>query len=241
MRQSRIMSMVEAATNVTVGYVLAIATRDASRSRGSASPPASGAPDYRTFFIGFSLARSYLCAGRSRGCADAAACLTGGHRCSYLTWQKDKRIGGMRDQESIRERLAKLEALFARGATEGERAAAGAAMERLQARLDRAAPPQDETEIELQYSLPDVWAVRLFVALCRRHGITPYRYPRQRRTTVMVYVRKSTFEQTIASEFQALYQELTAYFDETVHHLIANAMHSDGDDETLEQRQIGHR
>ena len=98
----------------------------------------------------------------------------------------------MQDRGDIRERLAKLEALFARGATEGERAAAGAALERLQARRD--AGQSDEPEIELQYSLPDVWAVRLFVALCRKHGVTPYRYPRQRRTTVMVRVRQSAFE-----------------------------------------------
>jgi len=145
----------------------------------------------------------------------------------------------MRDQDDIRERLAKLEALFARGATEGERAAAGAALERLQARLDPAGSPRDEPEIELQYSLPDVWAVRLFVALCRKHGVKPYRYPRQRRTTVMVRVQQAAFEQTIAAEFQALHRELTTYFDETVNHLIANVMKSDGDDETLEQRQIG--
>ncbi|WP_446681818.1 DUF7220 family protein [Chelativorans intermedius] len=37
MKQSRFMSMVEAATNVVVGYVLAIATRDTSCSRGSGS------------------------------------------------------------------------------------------------------------------------------------------------------------------------------------------------------------
>ena len=145
----------------------------------------------------------------------------------------------MRDQGDIRERLAKLEALFARGATEGERAAAGAALERLQARLDPAGSPRDEPESELQYSLPDVWAVRLFVALCRKHGVKPYRYPRQRRTTVMVRVRQAAFERTIAAEFQALHRELTTYFDETLNHLIANVMKSDGDDETLEQRQIG--
>ena len=92
----------------------------------------------------------------------------------------------MRDKGDIRERLAKLEALFARGATEGERAAAGAALERLQARLDLAGSPRDEPEIEMQYTLPDVWAVHLFVALCRKNGVNPYRYPRQRRTTVMV-------------------------------------------------------
>jgi len=143
----------------------------------------------------------------------------------------------MQDHGDIRERLAKLEALFARGATEGERAAAGAALERLQARRDSG--QSDEPEIELQYSLPDVWAVRLFVALCRKHGVTPYRYPRQRRTTVMVRVRQSAFEQTIAAEFQTLHKELTRYFNEMVDHLIDNVMQSDGDDETLEQRRIG--
>lgn len=145
----------------------------------------------------------------------------------------------MRGDADIRDRLAKLEALFARGATAGERAAAGAALERLQARRDLAAPEAEEPEIELQYSLPDVWSVRLFVALCRKHGVKPYRYPRQRRTTVMVRVRKTAFEQTIAAEFQELHRELTTYFGEMVNHLIANVMKSDGDDESLEQRQIG--
>jgi len=145
----------------------------------------------------------------------------------------------MRSDGDIRERLAKLEALFARGATAGERAAAGAALERLQARFDLAAPEaEEEPEIELQYSLPDVWSVRLFVALCRKHGVKPYRYPRQRRTTVMVRVRKAAFERTIGAEFQELHRELTTYFGEMVNHLIANVMKSDGDDETLEQRQI---
>ncbi len=145
----------------------------------------------------------------------------------------------MRNAGDIRERLEKLEALFARGATAGERAAAGAALERLQSRLDLSEQAADEPEIELQYSLPDVWAVRLFVALCRKHGVKPYRYPRQRRTTVMVRVRKTSFERTIAAEFQTMHRELTSYFGEMVDHLIANVMKADGNDETLEQRQIG--
>ena len=142
-----------------------------------------------------------------------------------------------RDRD-IREKLAKLEQLFARGATPGERAAAGAARDRLQASLNVEAAHDAEPEIELQYSLPDVWSVRIFVALCRKHGVRPYRYPRQRRTTVMVRARQAGFERTVASEFRTLYRELTAYFDETVNHLIADAMKSDGDDETLEQRQL---
>lgn len=103
----------------------------------------------------------------------------------------------MADDKDIREKLAKLEALFARGATAGERAAAGAARDRLQQKLSFAAEEGDAPEIELQYSLPDVWSVRIFVALCRKNGIHPCRYPRQRRTTVMVRVRQSHFEQTV--------------------------------------------
>jgi len=157
----------------------------------------------------------------------------------YACLDRNKWTDRMRDQGDIRERLSKLEALFARGATAGERAAAGAALERLQARLDLAGSAAVEPEIEVQYSLPDIWAVRLFVALCRKHGVKPYRYPRQRRTTVMVRVRQTAFEQTIAAEFRELHRELTSYFGEMVNHLIANVMKSDGDDETLEQRQIG--
>ena len=144
----------------------------------------------------------------------------------------------MTSDRDIHEKLAKLEQLFARGATPGERAAASAARDRLQAKLDVGVTDGADPEIELQYSLPDVWSVRIFVALCRKHGVRPYRYPRQRRTTVMVRVRQASFERTVASEFRTLYREVTAYFDETVNHLIADAMKSDGDDEALEQRQL---
>lgn len=140
----------------------------------------------------------------------------------------------MGEFQDIRERLTKLEALFARGATAGERAAAGAALERMQARLKN----KNEAEIEVKYSLPDAWSVRLFVAICRKHGVQPFRYRRQRRTTVMVRIRKSEFERTVAAEFHALHQELTSYFAEMVDHLISDVMKSDGDDDNLEQRQI---
>ena len=146
----------------------------------------------------------------------------------------------MQGSKDIADRLAKLEALFARGATEGERAAAGAAIERLQARLDlNEAAPGSEPEIELQYSLPDVWALRLFIALCRKAGVRPYRYSRQRRTTVMVRVRQSEFERTVMAEFNTLHRALTETFGEIVDHLIADAMHGDGDETSLDQPRIG--
>ncbi len=81
--------------------------------------------------------------------------------------------------------------------------------------------------------------MRIFVALCRKHSVKPYRYPRQRRTTVMVRVRPDAFDKTVGAEFRALHAELVAYFNDTVEHLIANAMKSDGDDENIETGLIG--
>jgi len=139
----------------------------------------------------------------------------------------------MERSEDIHAKLEKLEQLFARGPTPGERAAAGAARYRLAERLNSSA---DEEETELQYSLTDAWAVRIFVAQCRKHGVKPYWYPPQRRTT---RVRPEAFDRTVGAEFRALHAELVAYFNDTVDHLIADAMRADGDDENIETALIG--
>ena len=136
----------------------------------------------------------------------------------------------MSSQSDIYERLKKVESLFARAGTAGEAAAAAAAIDRLQAQLGKNARGPQEAEIELQYSLPDVWAVRLFFAVCRKHGISPYRYARQRRTTVVIKVRKSHFMRVVEPEFQLLHREMMAYFSETAEHLIRDMMRSDGED-----------
>ena len=135
----------------------------------------------------------------------------------------------------LREKLGKLEALFQRAGSSGEQAAAGAAIDRLKGRLrDDPADP----EIELKFSFPDAWSVRLFLAICRKHGVRPYRYPRQRRTTVMVRAREHVFDREVWPEFSALHTELESYFEEMVDHLITDAMRSDGDDSGLEAAKL---
>ena len=56
----------------------------------------------------------------------------------------------------------------------------------------------------------------------------------KRRTIVMVRVCPSSFERFSAKGFRTLQREFTAYFNETVEHLIADAIRSDGNDETLD-------
>ena len=55
----------------------------------------------------------------------------------------------------------------------------------------------------------------------------------------MVRVCPKTFDQTVGAEFRALHAALVAYFTDTVDHLIADAMKSDGDDENIETALIG--
>ena len=101
----------------------------------------------------------------------------------------------MSDDARLREKLRKIEALFAGAGTEGERLAAEAALERVRARL--AELGRHDKPIELQFSVPDTWSRHLFLALCRRYGISPYRYPRQRRSTVVLRAPRGFVEDVL--------------------------------------------
>lgn len=131
----------------------------------------------------------------------------------------------MADEDGLRARLRKIEALLAGAGTAGEREAAGAALARVRQRLaDQAVrdPP-----VEMQFSLVDGWSRQLFVALCRRYGLRPYRYPRQRRTTVMLRVPKGFLDTALWPEFQELAQELRAHLQDVTGRLIREAVHAD--------------
>jgi hypothetical protein len=121
-------------------------------------------------------------------------------------------IPGAAAEAGLREKLRKIEALFAGAATAGERAAADAAASRIRARLGRTAAT--EAPIEIRFSVPDNWSRQLFIALCRRYGITPFRYRRLRRQTVIVKAPRSFVEQVLWPEFQELSAALTAYLAE---------------------------
>jgi hypothetical protein len=135
------------------------------------------------------------------------------------------------DEQRLIDKLHRIEALFARPGTEGERAAAASAVERLRARLrDTTAldPP-----VEYRFSLADPWARRLFMALLRRYGVTPYRYHSQRRTTVMARVSRRFVDQTLWPEFVELDDTLRTYLTEVTERVIREAIHPDVQDEEV--------
>src|ERR1700676_2415665 len=105
----------------------------------------------------------------------------------------------MTSEQELREKLRKISALFEGATTLGERNAAAAAIQRVKKAL--AAMQKTEAMIEMQFPLPDRWQRRLFAALCRRYGLEPYRYQRQRYTTVIVRAPRRFIDSTLWPEY----------------------------------------
>ena len=142
-------------------------------------------------------------------------------------------------EDRLRERLEKAERLFFGAATTGERDAAGAAIERLKAKLAESA--RQDSPVEMKFSMPDAWSVKLFVALCRRYGLQPYRYARQRRTTVMVRAPRAFFDTVVWQQFSVLHVDLLLFFEETTERLIREAVHGDTADAAIMPEALAPR
>jgi hypothetical protein len=128
-------------------------------------------------------------------------------------------------ESQLREKLRKIEALFAGAGTAGERLAAEAALERVRARL--AELGRRDPSIEMQFSMSDQWSRHLFLALCRRYGMRPYRYHRQRRNTVMVRAPKGFIDEVLWPEFTELDVALKAYLHDITLRVIREEVFAD--------------
>jgi hypothetical protein len=134
----------------------------------------------------------------------------------------------MAAQPDLRERLRKIEALVEGAGTPAERDAAAAAMARLRAKLDDPAG-DDETE-ELSFSIADDWSRHLFVALCRRNGLKPYRRTKDDRATVVVRAPRSLMDGALWRQFQNIDAEMRAYLTEVTLKVIREEIHADASD-----------
>ena len=133
------------------------------------------------------------------------------------------------EHQNLVEKLKRIESLYAdRAATAGEKAAAGEARERILDRIEsfvRSDPP-----IEYSFSLQNPWSYKLFVALLRRYDIRPYRYARQRQTTIMARVPKRFLDETLWPEFKELNKVLKVYLTEITERVIRESINKDASD-----------
>jgi len=137
----------------------------------------------------------------------------------------------MTTEQELKEKLRKIEALFAGASTHGEQMAAMAARDRIREKLKGF--EAQERPVEMKFTLGDGWHLRLFLALCRRYGLNPFRRHGQRRTTVMLLVVPGFVDDILWPEFTQLAEALREYLDEATERIIREEVFKDpGDPES---------
>jgi len=132
------------------------------------------------------------------------------------------------DESILIKKLLKIEALFAGATTDGERIAAERARIRILNRLKNLA--QEDPPIEYRFSMRDKWSKKVFLALLRRYGLKPYRYYRQRYTTVMVKAPQRFVDETLWPEFKQISDELEIYLAQVTDRIVKTVIHEDSSD-----------
>ena len=79
----------------------------------------------------------------------------------------------------------------------------------------------------MRFSLPDPWSGQLFIALARRYGLRPYRYRRQRRTTIMLTMPPGFLDQTFWPEFVQINEALAEYLAEVTEKIIRDEVYGE--------------
>jgi len=131
--------------------------------------------------------------------------------------------------DQLYERLEKVRNLAEGAATDGERAAAEKAEAQLQDRIDEESAG-DEPDVEYRFSIHDPWQRRLFLAICRRHELEPFRYKRQKRQSVMVRVSERFVDEILWPEYEEMSDILTDYLDDVTTGVIENVLGQQDDD-----------
>ena len=98
-------------------------------------------------------------------------------------------------------------------------------MARLRARLRDS--EKTETAVEFRFLMRDAWARRLFLALCRRYGLEPYRKRGQRYTTVNLRAPRSFVDGVFWPHYQAIQFALREYLDAATDRAISEYVFKD--------------
>jgi hypothetical protein len=114
----------------------------------------------------------------------------------------------MSTEPELREKLRKIEAVFARPGTHGERQAAKEARDRVRAKL---AELESERALrDFRISIPDLYSRALFNWLCRKHRVKTYHYRRQPQTTI-AFRTSDLIYRVMSREFDELNAELLGH------------------------------
>jgi hypothetical protein len=131
-------------------------------------------------------------------------------------------------EAELKRKLAAIEALLHGATTDGERAAAKHVFETLKQKT-----PEEAVE-DLQFTVADRWARKLFIAMLRRAGQEPFRRRGQRHSTVMVNGRRSFVVDVVWKEFLEAQATLSEYLAEVTDRVIRETL-GEAESEALER------
>lgn len=120
--------------------------------------------------------------------------------------------------QDILDKIKKIEALIMGATSPGEKKAAMSAKDRILKKY-----PNIQIHANAQeYSLytPDSWHKKLLIAICRKYGVRPYRYKRQKYTTVMVNINPEFLNEVLWKEFLEYSKHLEELVTEVTDNLI---------------------
>jgi len=117
------------------------------------------------------------------------------------------------------ERIKKIEALIKGATTAGEKNAAISAKDRLLKKQPNLEINQDLVEYSLYTQ--DSWHKKLLIAICRKYGVMPYRYKRQKYTTVMVRINQDFLNNVLWPEYLEYSKHLEKLVEEITDNLIS--------------------
>lgn len=117
------------------------------------------------------------------------------------------------------EKIKKIEALIAGAKTDGEKSAAMSAKDRILKKY----PGLEihKNAIEYRLSTHSSWNKKLLVAICRKYGVNPYRYYRQKYTTVMVRVNADFLNNVLWKEYLEYSEQLEELVTDITDQLIS--------------------
>lgn len=132
--------------------------------------------------------------------------------------------------KNLLDKIKKIESLISGAQTEGEKHAAISAKERILEKF----PELEKNHNLKEYTLytPNSWHKKLLVALCRKYEIKPYRYYRQKHTTVMVKINEDFLNKVLWKEYTEYSKLLEDLVGEITDDLI-NKIHEPEEEEVI--------
>jgi len=144
----------------------------------------------------------------------------------------------MHSEADLIRKFENIERLFIGAKTDGEKQAASNALDRIKKRLEEI--KESDPPIEYKFTLSNMWSKQLLSALLRRYGVEPFRYHRQKYTTVMANVPEKFVNDVLWPEFEKLDNILEQHIDEVTTNIISKAVFPDTSDATVtDRKQIG--